>query len=216
MHSNRHSDRQRASERSKELIRELIKLNSSKAKKQSSSNSERTEKWFPILCGGWIALSTSMGIGLLAFGLSNYQAAEDFEKTAVSTTGVVTDTQWKSRTAGGAPIPQTYTVNVSTVRFETNQGKVIEFEADDICYKEPSRPDSCNGKAVQVLYTPDNPQLLMVEGGSSPLDKAKSRIGWGVFLILSGIVSSIFALTEHRGQLSLRGTAKRSTPVQRV
>lgn len=200
MHSNRHSDKQRASERSKELIRELIKLNSSKVKKQSSSKPERTEKLFPILYGGWIVLSSLMGMWLLALGLSNYQAAVDFGKKSVSTTGVITDTQWRSRTVGGTPIPQTYTIYVSTVQFKTNQGKVIEFEADDICYKEPSRPNSCDGKQVQVSYSPDNPQLVMVKGGSSPLDRAKSNIAWGVFMTLFGMGNLINALTEYRGR----------------
>ncbi len=141
-------------------------------------------------------LSISMGVGVLIQGLSDYQAATDFGNKALSTIGIITDTTTQANnTPSGMAAPPSY---VSTVQFEAEQGKIAEFKAYNICQGYPL--NLCNGKKVQVLYASNNPELAMIKGGSSPLDRARNGIGLGIFLILGGIMTFIIAPQEYGGR----------------
>jgi hypothetical protein len=143
-----------------------------------------------IFPGGMIVLPVLVGAWFISVGFSSYRAAADFGNKAISTTGVVTETTTVTSSGGGslfsATPPQTY--DVYTVQFQTK----------DIC---PIRqPSLCNSRKVQVLYAFDNPQLSMIKGGDSPLDRARSKIGWGIFMLLSGIFTFIIAPSEYGGR----------------
>jgi hypothetical protein len=79
------------------------------------------------------------------------------------------------------------------------QGKAHQALADDgyseILIRRIITASLCSGRNVQVLYAFDNPQLAMVKGGDSPLDRAENNIGWGIFMVLGGI----FTLLEYSG-----------------
>jgi Protein of unknown function (DUF3592) len=185
------SKRARIERQSKELIRELVKLNSVKTEEQKSLIRERIG--YLIFPGGLIVLPVLGGACLLSVGFSSYRAAADFGNKAISTTGVVTETTSHTYTA---PSPQTY--DVYTVQFQTEQGQIAKLKTKDIC---PSRqPSLCNSGKVQVLYAFDNPQLAMIKGGDSPLDKARNEIGLGIFMLLSGVFTFIIAPSEYGGR----------------
>ncbi len=140
-----------------------------------------------MIVGGW----------LLIHGFSNYQVAVTFKDKALLTTGIITETTTQSNLAssGLSAAPPSY---VSTIQFKTEKGEAAQFKAHDICY-EGFRLNSCDGKDVQVLYASDNPQLAMVKGGSSPMDKVKQAIGLGLFMLLGGIMISISELKKYGG-----------------
>lgn len=176
-------------QQAEKLIREAIKLNSSKTKKQSSLLSGVGYLVFP---GGFIVLSVSLGIWLLYLGLSDYPAATDFESKAVSTTGIITETSYQTRTISSGGLPSSSRVVVPTIQFKTRQGEIIRFEGDDdLCTR------SCRGEEVQLYYASDNPHQVMVKEGSSPIDRARSKIGWGIFFALVGIFNFIIAHSEY-------------------
>jgi hypothetical protein len=151
-----------------------------------------------VFLGSATVLPISAGIWLSTQGFSNYQAAANFRSNALLTTGIITETTIQSGGAAtnvGGSLPPAY---ISTIRFETEQGKRAEFKASDICLVEPL--NSCNGKRVQVLYAASNPELAMIKGGSSPLDKVRANIGYGIFFILFGLGTLIVAPSDYRGQ----------------
>ncbi|MBW4580534.1 MAG: DUF3592 domain-containing protein [Tildeniella nuda ZEHNDER 1965/U140] len=149
-----------------------------------------------VFPGGFIILSTSIGVSTLIQSFSNYQAAANFRNKSLSTTGIITETTTQTNTSpSGMAAAPSY---VSTIQFETEQGKIAEFEAYNIC--QGYQLNLCSGKKVQVLYASDNPELSMIKGGSSPLDRARNNIGLGIFLILGGVMTFIIAATEYGGR----------------
>ncbi len=186
------SKRKEIHQQAKKLIRETIELNSSKTKKQSSLIAGIGYLVFPW---GFIFLTISLGFLLLRLGLSDYPVATDFGNKAVATTGIITETSYRSRIMSSGGLPSSYTVVVPTIQFKTRQGEIIRFEGDeDLCTR------SCRGQEVQLFYASDRPHQVMVRGGSSPIDRAKSKIGWGIFLVVSGIFNFITALSEDCGR----------------
>jgi hypothetical protein len=188
----------------KRLIRALVKLNPLKTKEQKSLIGEII--WYLILPGVMIAFSILLGIYLLTVGFSGYPAAADFWNKALSTTGVITETTKETYTIKPSAFSFTssHTYYASTVRFQTEQGQIAEFKANDIC--QSPHPDLCSGKQVQVLYAFDNPQLSMIKGGDSPLDRTRTKIGWGIIILLG----SVFILVE-----ALPACNERFSPTQR-
>ena len=188
------SKRAKIDRQSKELIRELVKLNSVKTvslKTESQRALIRERIGYLIFPGGMIVLSVLVGAWLISVGFSSYRAAADFGNKAISTTGVVTETTSHTYTApsNGTSAPISYPYYVYTVQFQTEQGQIAQLKTKDIC---PSRqPSLCNSGKVQVLYAFDNPQLAMVKGGDSPLDRARNNIGWGIFMVFGGIFTFI-------------------------
>lgn len=193
------SKRKEIHQQAEKLIRETIKLNSSKTKKQSSLISEIGYLVFLV---GFIVLNVSLGSWLLYLGLLDYPAATDFESKAVATTGIITETSYQSRTISSGGLPRSYRVVVPTIQFKTRQEEIIRFEGDDdLCTR------SCSGEEVQLFYASDNPHMVMVKDGSSPIDRARSKIGWGIFLVLAGIFTFIIAPSEYGGRF---GPSQRS------
>jgi Protein of unknown function (DUF3592) len=186
------SKRKEIHHQAEKLIRETIKLNSSKTKKKGSLISKIGYLVFP---GGFIVLYVSIGLWSFCLGLSDYPAATDFENKAVATTGIITETNYESRTISSGGFPNSYIVVVPTIQFKTSQGEFIRFRGDDdLCTR------SCRGEEVQLFYASDNPHLVMVKGGSSPIDRARSKIGCGIFFVLFGIFNFIIAPSEYGGR----------------
>ena len=166
---------------------------------QSGTNSIWQRVRYLVLRGGLPIIYISGGGWLLIHGFSNYQAAVSFRDKTLSTTGIITQTtiQGKLASSGLTAAPPSH---ISTIQFKTEQGKVAEFRASDIC--QDYQLNSCDGKGVQVLYASDNPQLAMVKGGFSPIGEIKQEIGWGSFMTLTGI---IMLITEYRERFNLTG-----------
>ncbi len=184
----------------KQLIRELVKLNRLKPKNQRSLIRERI--WYFILPGMTIVFIILAGMWLLTVGFSAYPAAADFLNKALLTTGVITKTTTEiyHSPPGLYMASSSHSYYVSTVQFQTEQGQKAEFKANNIC--QSPHPDLCSGKQVQVLYVFDNPQLSMIKGGDSPLDRARNKIGWGIMTLLGGVFIFKEALAEYNERLS--------------
>ena len=121
-------------------------------------------------------------------GFSDYQAAANFWNKAILATGTIVGTTLESRTAYSGGIPMSYEVNVPTIQFATQQGETITFRGDDDMCAAYLNSNSCNGKEVRIVYDSSNPYQVIVAGSSSPLDRVRYGIGWGMFLMLFGIL----------------------------
>jgi hypothetical protein len=89
----------------------------------------------------------------------------------------------------------THTSYVSTIQFNTSQGKSMAFTVRKACHGNDN-PYACDGKEIQVFYDPDDPQLSMIKGGSSPLDRVMTGFGLGLFLTLAGIYMLVGKIEE--------------------
>jgi hypothetical protein len=134
------------------------------------------------------SLCVILGARMLVQGFLDYQAADDFWSKAIATTGIIVKTESRSGTvySGGAPM-MSYSIDVSTIQFTTQQGEIITFKGDDdMCVDRLSSP--CKGKEVEIVYNSSNPHQAIVEGSLSPINRARYSIGWSMFITLSGIM----------------------------
>jgi len=83
----------------------------------------------------------------------------------------------------------TSTYDVSTVQFETKQGTLVQFTVDDIC-RGNQTSYACDGKTIQIFYHPDDPEIHMIKGGSTPMNRVSTWIVWGLVFVLGGVGSS--------------------------
>lgn len=146
--------------------------------------------WSPISIA-WYCLQFSyiaVGVGMLAYSAVNYQTAANFKDKAVSTVGkisrTIARTTYTYTTFNAIPS----TSYVSTIQFNTSQGKSITFTVTDVCHVNHS-PYACDGKEIQVFYDPDDPQLTMIKEGSSPLDRVMTVFWYGLFFMFVGVIS---------------------------
>jgi hypothetical protein len=119
---------------------------------------------------------------LLLNGCLNYQAAADFNHKALPSVGIIIETEARQKTFTSGYSAFTETYYVSTIQFETKEGKITRFEESGICQANPL--NLCDGRKVQVLYAADNPELSMVEGWTTPLDRVINNIIIGTYVTL--------------------------------
>ncbi|MBW4659781.1 MAG: DUF3592 domain-containing protein [Drouetiella hepatica Uher 2000/2452] len=142
------------------------------------------------------SLCILFGTAVSIRGLSDYQTAGDFWNNAIETRGTIVKTSLESRTASSGGIPISHAVNVSTIQFITQHGEIITFEGDDdMCVDRPNS-SLCMGREVEIVYDSSNPHQAIVKGSASPLARLRYGIGWGMFILLSGIVIMV-APTRH-------------------
>ncbi|MBD2248858.1 DUF3592 domain-containing protein [Nostoc sp. FACHB-888] len=159
------------------IISERIK----EQRKKNSQKQQRVDRLYGIA-------STLGGIGLLIYALLSYQAVSNLEKKGFSTAGIITKTTTHTsgyRSGGGVGAYVQTSSYMSTIEFQTKQEKIVKFKANDIC---------CQGRKIEILYNPDNPQQAIVKAELSIFDRVKQPIGWGLFLTLVGI--GFFAVAE--------------------
>jgi hypothetical protein len=91
------------------------------------------------------------GIGLVHFP-SYYRSEVTFEANALSAAGTVVKTSEETGSCSGGVIAMVSctTDYISTVEFQTRQGKLIEFTASNVCGSQ----QDCKNKTVQVQYVP--------------------------------------------------------------
>ncbi|MBD1848042.1 DUF3592 domain-containing protein [Cyanobacteria bacterium FACHB-63] len=128
------------------------------------------------------------GAGMIVYSAGSYQAAANFEYKAVSTVGNISRTIAKTTYSQSFYSSIPHTSYVSTIQFKTSQGKLIAFTVRKACHVNDN-PYACDGKEIQVFYDPDDPQLAMIKGGSSPLDGVMTTFWYGLFFVVVGIVS---------------------------
>jgi len=126
------------------------------------------------------ALFMLIGGTLLVQLPSIYKYEVDFKSNAISATGTVVKTRVEEQVIANGTASRTLIKLVSTVRFHTNQGKLVEFTTNNACLRLPD----CNNKTVSVRYNPNLPSKARLDSHLSP----EAQVVW--FLI----VSSFFLL----------------------
>jgi hypothetical protein len=119
----------------------------------------------------------------------DYQAAVEFNNNALSTTGIVTKTTnipGECHIVGGGWMASSCTSShvVSSIQFETQQRKIVEF-TDSYNLKLPSI-----GQEVQILYAPNHPKLVRIKGdiGDNPLAIVRYNIVFQILFLLIVII----------------------------
>jgi len=96
----------------------------------------------------------SVGGMLLVQFPSYYRSEVAFEANAISATGTVIETRKEKEYSGGGIVPlSSKTKYISTVEFQTHQGKSVNITTSSAC----SSQLSCENKTVQVRYDPSVP-----------------------------------------------------------
>ncbi|NJL79066.1 MAG: DUF3592 domain-containing protein [Richelia sp. RM2_1_2] len=139
-----------------------------------------------IFCMGVLQfVFASVGGGLLVQFPSYYQSEVRFEANAVSATGNVIKTREEVEYSGGGIVPlSSRTKYISTIEFQTNQGKSVEFTTSSAC----SRQQDCENKTVQVRYDPSVPTQARID----------SNISFNVRVWSYGVLSLILFLIGIR------------------
>jgi hypothetical protein len=158
--------------------------------------------WWKVesfILSGFFALQALLWLWVIFDGLSNYQDAADFENKAISSVGIITKTiVTESPVVSGYSVVAHTKKYESTVQFKTKEDKIIKWESTNLCQQKPS--ELCDGIKVQILYASDNPQLAMIEGGTSPSDRAMDKIKLGIILLLLSSVTIFIAIRENRNE----------------
>jgi hypothetical protein len=124
-----------------------------------------------------------LGVVFLAAGIPIFVHKRRFVSRAASAIGVVRDLKSTEGTAG----MQSYH---PVVRFQTHDGRMVEFESDTGVPEESSnRP----GRQVEVLYDPLNPEKAHIK---------TFFMLWGIPLFFSGL-GAVFLVVGVLGLLSL-------------
>jgi hypothetical protein len=132
----------------------------------------------PSIC----ILNAALGTWLIFDGLSNYHTGTDFENKAISSVGIIKTVVTESPVVSGYSVVAYRKDYESTVQFKTQEGETIKLEGTNLCHQESLY--LCSGEEVQILYASNNPQLFMVKGGVSPMDRAKNKIIVGTVMML--------------------------------
>lgn len=143
---------------------------------------------------GFGILVASFGGIILVQLPSFYKSEVDFQAKAISTTGTVVKTTEKREYYGGGIVPLTATTKlISTVEFQTNQGKSVEFTTTTACASQRD----CKNKEVPVLYNPFLPSKARVDSGFTPEGKVKIGLAFSTIVLLIGITFIVVAPSHY-------------------
>ncbi len=135
-----------------------------------------------LLVKGSGILCMLLGGALLVQLPSIYKSEVDFKSQAIKATGTVVKTRVEEQVIPNGTASRIAVKLVSTVRFYTNQGNLVEFTTDKACSSLPK----CN-KTVSLLYDPSRPSNARVDSRSLP----EAQVAWFLFvssfLLLCGI-----------------------------
>jgi hypothetical protein len=125
---------------------------------------------------------------------SYYRSEVAFEANAISTTGTVIKTREEKEYSGGGIVPlSSKTKYISTVEFQTHQGKSVDFTTSSAC----SSKLSCENKTVQVRYEPSVPTQARINF-NTPLHV---RLwGYGVFSLISLLIGILLLVIDPDGR----------------
>jgi hypothetical protein len=135
------------------------------------------------------AVFAGVGALLLVIGIVIARANRRFSRRARRADGVVTGVKWS---AVGPPADTTMTA-LPELRFTLPDGRVVETVARSGTTLDAMR----EGKAVTVLYDPDDPARAQVaSGGATALGVAFIVIGGVCVLLGGGLVAAGIALED--------------------
>jgi hypothetical protein len=112
-----------------------------------------------LITKGSGVLCMLIGGALLVQLPSMYRSEADFESRAISATGTVVKTRVEEQFITNGTSSYTRRKLISTVRFQTNQGKSVEFTTANACSSLPT----CNNKTVSLRYDPIRPSKARVD-----------------------------------------------------
>ncbi len=134
---------------------------------------------------------------------SFYKSEVDFKSKAIRAIGTVIKTRVEEQVVGNGTASTIRLKLVSTVRFHTNQGKLVDFTSDDACWRLPD----CENKTVSLRYDPSLPSKARLDFRLSP----EAQVVWFLmvssFFLLCGIsclVPENNDTASSNKQLSLR------------
>ncbi len=139
-------------------------------------------------------LFASVG-GILLFQFPSYYRSEvAFEANAISAIGTVIKTREEKEYSGGGIVPlSSRTKYISTVEFQTHQGKSVNFTTSSAC----SSQLSCENKTVQIRYDPSVPTQARINSGA-PLNV---RLwGYGVFCSIMLLIGILLLVIDPGGR----------------
>ncbi len=117
-----------------------------------------------LITKGSGVLCMLLGGALLVQLPSIYKSEVDFKSQAIKATGTVVKTRVEEQVIPNGTASRIAVKLVSTVRFHTNQGKLVEFTTDNAC----SRLPDCENKTVSLLYNPSLPSQARLDSDLSP------------------------------------------------
>lgn len=105
-----------------------------------------------------LALAT-VGAVLLVLGVRNFVRTRRFVNQASSATGTVTDVKTRTSTSHTGDGPRLRTYRYPVVRFQTHDGRTVEFESETGTSGFSHKP----GEQVEVLYDPLKPEQARIK-----------------------------------------------------
>ncbi len=100
-----------------------------------------------------------VGAVLLVVGVRNFVRTRRFVSQASSTTGTVTDVNTRTSRSHTSSGPRVSTYRYPVVRFQTQDGRSVEFESETGTNTFSQRP----GEQVEVLYDPLRPEQARIK-----------------------------------------------------
>jgi hypothetical protein len=144
-----------------------------------------------LLTKGSGILCLLIGGALLVQLPSFYKSEVDFKSKAISATGTVVQTRAEEQVIANGTASRIRIKLVSTVRFHTNQGKLVEFTTDNAC----SRLPDCENKTVSLLYNPSLPSQARLDSDLSP----ETQVVWFLFVSSFLLLCGICCLAPENG-----------------
>ena len=100
-----------------------------------------------------------VGAVLLVVGVRNFVRTRRFVNQASSTTGTVTDVNIRTSRSHTGSGPRVSTYRYPVVRFQTQDGRSVEFESETGTNTFSQRP----GEQVEILYDPLKPEQARIK-----------------------------------------------------
>jgi hypothetical protein len=99
------------------------------------------------------------GAVFLVLGVRSFLRTRRFVSQATSATGTVTDVQTRTSTSHTGDGPRLRTYRYPVVRFQTQDGRTVEFESETGTSGFSQKP----GEQVEVLYDPLKPEEARIK-----------------------------------------------------
>ena len=100
-----------------------------------------------------------VGAVFLVVGVRNFVGTRRFVNQASSATGTVTDVKSRTSRSPTGDGPRVHTYRYPVVRFQTQDGRTVEFESETGTNTFSQKP----GEQVEVLYDPLRPEQARIK-----------------------------------------------------
>ncbi len=135
-----------------------------------------------------------VGAVFLVVGVRNFVRTRRFVNQASSATGTVTDVKSRTSRSHTSDGPRVRTYRYPVVRFQTQDGRTVEFESETGTNTFSQKP----GEQVEVLYDPLKPEQARIKTFMmlwfAPLIFSVVGFFLFVFGLLSGLVALLVAV----------------------